>query len=83
MPRRSRTLLADTAKSVLEQVKDRIKMKLKNGHPYATVSIKRIRRKFDGKNQIGVKFVIEKLRREYNVRKDRNWLIVAEKKEKG
>lgn len=72
-------LMIDEARKALERVRDRVERKLGNGHPYVTVSIKRIKKRASvntTQRKHLIEFLITKLRENYAVTADRSWLII-------
>lgn len=74
-------LLIDKVRKALKRVKNRVEKKFSQGHPYATLSLSWIKSELGVKRRNGVDFMVEKLKEDYRVGKDGNWLILEEKKE--
>lgn len=71
-------LLIDKAREALENLRKEIKKDFKNGHPYATVSINHVKKKFDLNRKSAIDFIVDQLDEEYRVGKDGNWLILEQ-----
>lgn len=74
-------LLIDKVRKALRKVKNRVEEKFSRGYPYATLSLSRIKNELGVKRRNGIDFLIEKLKEDYRVGKDGNWLILEEKTE--
>lgn len=71
-------LLVDKVRNALNEIRERIKQKFKKEYPYVTVSLKRIKNELDVNRRDGIDFLIQKLKEDYRVGKDGNWLIIEE-----
>lgn len=74
-------LLVDKVKRALKEVRERVNEKLGEDHPYVTVSLKRVKNDLEVERRDGIDFLIRKLKEDYRVDKDGNWLIIEEKPE--
>ncbi|NIQ06431.1 MAG: hypothetical protein GWO20_12115 [Candidatus Korarchaeota archaeon] len=71
-------LLIDAVEKALNKVRKKIEEKFNNDYPYAVVSLKWVKNDLDLKRRSGIDFLIRKLKEDYRVGKDGNWLIVEE-----
>lgn len=75
-------IVKEKLQEALEDVKKQVESEFQEGHPYATINLARLKKDLDIKRGKGINVLIGKLRENYRIGKDRNWLIIEQHPEK-